>query len=124
MLTMQVESGQVQSIQIIYVPTRITSDLRMTPERLGAQYLYSITIRDLPLTTTRTTFLRALKRTDVVPSLALGDLRWGLKFTLTDGTIHDVYMDGFGRLGQIDNMGAAFHGGLYEWLRQFTSALK
>lgn len=123
-LTLQVESGQVESIQIIHFPTPITSDSRMTTERLRAQYLYSITIRSLPYTVARTTLLRALKRTTVVPSSDLGDLRWGITFTLADGAVRAVYIDAFGRFGQIDNVRAAFQGGLYEWLRPLTAALK
>jgi hypothetical protein len=123
-LTTQVESGQVQSIQIVYFPTRITSDPRMTPERLKTQYIYRITIRRLPYTVARTTLLRALKRTTVVSSSDLGDIRWGATFTLLDGTVRAVYLDAFGRFGEIDNLRATFHGGLFEWFRQLTAPLK
>lgn len=123
-LSTQVESGQVRSVQIIYFPVRITSQVRMTPQRLKEEYLYQITIPNLHYTAAGPALLSALKRTTVVSSPNLGDLRWGAMFTLVDGSVREIYLDGVGRFGQIDNERAAFQGALYEWLRQLTAPLK
>lgn len=123
-LSMQVDSDQVQSVQIIYFPVRITSQVRMTPQRLKEQYLYQITIRNLQYTVAGTELLSALKRTTALRSSKQGDMRWGVIFTLVGGSVREIYLDGVGRFGQIDNEQAAFQGGLYDWLRQLTAPLK
>jgi hypothetical protein len=123
-LSMQVDSDQVQLVQIIYFPVRITSQVRLTPQRLKEQYLYQITIRNLQYTVAGTELLSALKRTTAIPSSNQGDLRWGVLFTLAGGSVREIYLDGVGRFGQVDNAQAAFQGGLYEWLRQLTAPLK
>lgn len=74
-LTAAVESGQVQSIDVIYFPIRITGD-RMTPERLKKEYLYQITTRHLDFTVPGSVLLTALKRTKVVSSTNPADVRF------------------------------------------------
>jgi hypothetical protein len=96
----------------------------MTPERLKLEYLYKITMRDVSIGVPLTALLAALKRTTVGFSSDHADLRWCVTFRLNDGTIREVYLDGFGRRGQIDNLRATFHGGIYDWLRQLTAPLK
>ena len=123
-LLTQVESGRVQSIELIYFPIQATSDHRMAPERLEKEYLYKIIIRELSLTFPGTALRTALNRTAVVSSSKFADVRWGLTFHLTDGSVRKVYLDGFGRLGQIDDSLASFRGRLYDWLRQLTAPLK
>lgn len=123
-LSTQVESGRVQSIELVYFPIRATSDYRMAPERLEKEYLYKITIRELSLSVPGTALRSALNRTAVVSSSKLADVRWGLTFHLTDGSVRRVYLDGLGRLGQIDDSRASFRGRLYDWLRQLTAPLK
>ena len=66
----------------------------------------------------------ALKRTKLVSSKNAADVRWGVTFRLVDGTCREVYLDGFGKLGQIDNLQASFQGELYDWLRHLTERLK
>jgi hypothetical protein len=114
----------VQSIDVIYFPVRATSDYRMAPERLEKEYLYRITIRELSLSVPGTALRTALKRTAVVSSSEPADMRWGMTLNLADGSVRKVYLDGSGRLGQIDHFRAGFRGGLYQWLRHLTGPLK
>lgn len=95
----------------------------MVPERLEKEYLYKVTIRELRLSVPGTVLPTALRRTDVAASSNPADVRWGVTFNLVDGSVRRVYLDGFGKLGVIDDLRASFRGGLYDWLRQLTATL-
>jgi hypothetical protein len=121
---MQVESGNVQSLDVFYIPTYIIYDARVTPERMLNEYRYKVSVRELSNSGESAALLSALKRTTVRAFSGPADLRWSVSFRLVDGSTHEVYMDGFGRYGQIDGLTASFEGGLYHWLRQLTACLK
>jgi len=123
-LVEEVQANRVLSVDVIYFPRLATSDRSMTAARLRQEYLYRITIRDIRVTAAGRTLLAALKQTIAVPSSVSSDVRWGLKFTLADGGMREVYLDAFGRDGQVDSQSATFQGSLYRWLRQVTEPLK
>jgi hypothetical protein len=123
-LAMQVESGNVQSLDVFYIPTYIIYDVRVTPERMLNEYRYKVSVRDFSNSGESAPLLSALKRTTVKAFSGPADLRWGVSFRFVDGSVHEVYLDGSGHYGRIDNLTASFEGGLYNWLRQLTACLK
>jgi hypothetical protein len=123
-LVRQVESGRVQSLEVLYIPRYIMNDLRMTPERMRQNYRYKITIQEFSDSGEAAPLLSALKRTVLRSSAGPADLKFAAVFRLVGGGVREVYLDGFGRLGQIDNVPASFQGGLYEWFRKLTAGFK
>jgi hypothetical protein len=123
-LVTQVESGKVQSLEVLYIPPYILNDLRITPERMRQNYRYKISIQEFSDSGEAAPLLSALRRTKLRASAGPADLKWGVVFKLVGGGVREVYLDGFGRLGQIDNLPASFQGGLYDWFRRFTACLK
>lgn len=123
-IVQQLESQQVEEVEILCLPANVESDVRMTPERLESNYLYELTIRMFSATPHMALLAAALKRTTAVSASGPADLHWGLRVTMTDGTQHRLYVDAFGRLGQVDDLRVAFRGGLYKWLRSFSKVMK
>jgi hypothetical protein len=120
----QVESRKVESIEIVYLPRYVLADPRMSPDGLRRDYSYKITMQRFGASGEVAPLLNALKGTRVGAYSGPVDVRWGAIFNLAGGTVREVYMDGFGRFGQVDNLGASFQGQLYRWFLQLTRSLK
>jgi hypothetical protein len=123
-LVRQIEGKRVNAVEITYIPTYILYNVNVSPQKLLDEYRYRLMIRqfqdsqELPLLTA------ALRQTKLNTSTRSADLRWGIIFHLIGGSAREIYLDGFGRLGQIDDKRATFDGGLYDWLRQYAACLK
>jgi len=114
----------VESVEIFYMPPYVLTDERVTPELLKHDYTYRVTVQRFRASGEALLLLSALKKTTVRAYGVPADLRWGAVFNLEDGRVHEFYMDGSGRFGQIDGVQTSFQGGLYEWFRQLTRCLK
>jgi hypothetical protein len=120
----QIESRKVQSVEVVYIPRYVITDARITPERIRHDYSYKINIQRFRASGEAALLLTALKKTTLRAYSEPADLRWGAAFNLEDGTVREVYMDGFGRFGQIDNLKVSFQGELYRWFLQLTRCFK
>jgi len=123
-LVAEVQAGKVESVDIFYIPRYVLTDMRITPERIRHDYSYKISIQRFRSSAEAALLVAALKKTAVRPYSGPADVRWGAVFSLGDGKVREVYMDGFGRFGQIDGAQVSFQGGLYDWFRQLTRCLK
>lgn len=118
-----IESSQVQSAEILYIPTYILRNINVTPERLQRMYKYKIVIPDFSHSHPAERLRLALRQTTAQPTKSTADLRWELKAVLRDGRTIALYVDGFGRLGQVQTFPVRLKGKLYEWLRGFTECM-
>lgn len=118
-LVLQVESGRVQSAEVI-----LHSHIHHERSESDARRRCKIAIQEFSRSGEAALLLSALQRTTLRASAGPADLKWGGVFRLVGGGVREVYLDGFGILGQIDSLPASFQGGLYEWLRQLTACLK
>jgi len=91
----------VARVAIFWVPREIHTYSALTTAELERSPLCEIRI-DLRLLPPKR-LAEALSRTAVVPSDASTDLRWAIVFWYHDGRREAVYLDGFGRLGQINS---------------------
>lgn len=120
----QLVSQRAEEVEILCVPAYVMTDARLTPDLLRSDYHYRLTIPRFSATPHLETLVAALKRTTATSSPNPADLRWGLHITLSDGTVHRLYMDGYGRFGQIDDVQVAYGGGLHTWFRSFSKIMK
>jgi hypothetical protein len=123
-LVEQVESSRVESVEIVYIPRYVLTDPRMAPDGLRHDYSYKITMQRFGASGEAAPLLTALRGTRVRAYSGPVDVRWGATFNLAGGAVRQVYMDGFGRFGQIDNLGASFQGELYRWFLRLTRSLR
>ena len=123
-LSDQLHSLRIERVEILCVPRYILSDQRMTPELLRNDYSYKLTIPRFNTNHGFRGLIAALKRTTAVNTSTTGDVRWGLHITLEDGSVHRLYMDGYGKFGQIDDVQVAWSGTLYHWFRSFSNVMK
>jgi len=118
------EAGRVQTVEILYVPVDILQNVNLNPERLQKGYAYKIVAARFSGSREASLLVSALRRTELSDAKEDADLRWGIIFRLVGGGVRQIYLDGFGRLGQVDTLPASFHGQLYQWLREITAPLK
>lgn len=123
-LLSKLESERVEQVEVLYIPTNILTNTAITAEMLRSGYSYMLTMPRFSNSRQAAPLKAALKRTTVRGTTGTADLRWGVHFTLVGGTSHRLYMDGFGRMGQIDDLPVTFQGGLYEWLQSFATCMK
>jgi hypothetical protein len=118
------EAGKVQSVEVTYEPIEIEHREDLTPERLRTLCMYKVIIRRFGESAESAPLISALKGTRLQGSRFAGDLRWSLVFKFENQDSREICLDGFGRLGRIDDASTTFQGSLYEWLRQLTGFLK
>ncbi len=123
-LTRLINAGRVQSVEILYVPPTVVRAVNMTPDGLRKGYRYKIIIQDFAGSKASLELASALGRTEVHETGESADVTFGVVFRVTGGSVREVYMDGFGRLGLIDGSAVSFKGKLYEWLHDMTAPLK
>jgi hypothetical protein len=123
-LSRQIDSGLVESVDVLYFPRLAEVRVGFSSERLKTNYRYKITIRELYLSDEAPRLSAALKSTSVGATKTPADLRFGLIFKLRGGAAREVHLDGFGRLGEIDGMRATLQGGMYGWLIRLTATLE
>jgi hypothetical protein len=87
-------------------------------------YKYKIIIPDFSHSHPAERLALALRQTTARPTKTTSDLRWELKAVFRDGRTIAIYVDGFGRLGQVQTLPVMLKGNLYEWLRGFTKCME
>jgi len=122
-LVKQVELGVVESVDILYVPTTALFNVGFTSEKLKTDYWYRVSIPAFELSREQQQLVVGLKRTSIEPSKVSGDLRWGLILRIRGTKPRELFVDQYGRLGELDGVRVAIQGGICEWLIRKTATL-
>jgi hypothetical protein len=120
----QMERGGIVSVEILSIPPDIERPFAVSSQELRKNYVYKVSIPMRVSSRQRPSLVDALKKTKVTGTNSKADLRWGALFTFEGGQVEGIYLDGFGKLGQIDEVPVQFDGGIYDWLRGFSVCLK
>jgi hypothetical protein len=123
-LTKQIEMERVTSLEILNTPADVDTSSSMTPERLQKGYYCKLTVSQFGLRRESASLIAALKHTRATRVKGGADLRWGILFTLNSGIVEAVYLDGFGKRGQIDAIPVTFEGELHKWLQNLAPCMK
>ena len=115
---------QVQRVEILYFPERITVRVAVSPERLEHLYRYKLEIRDVRESVEWKELLSQLRKTSVRPSGHGYDHRTAvLLFDQSDRRVASVYFGQFGGDGTIDGVSGTITGGLYHWAKSLLKGV-
>lgn len=120
----QLDSMKVKSVEILFIPSDVLFGVAVTPDRLHEIYSYKIVISRFGASRQAPMLAAALKKTKVSSSAQTGDIRWGVSIEFTEGPRLNLYLDGFGKFGEIDGHAAKFDGALYSWLQTFAACVR
>jgi hypothetical protein len=119
-----IESGRVRFVEVLNIPSDIMTSHAISPQELQTQFSYKVTIQRPISSRQGKSLASALKETSVSRTRRTTDLRWGVVFAFDNNQVKTVYLDGFGKFGQIGDVQVSFDGGLYAWLQTFSSCLR
>jgi hypothetical protein len=118
----QIEKGEIKSVEILIIPANFMTSHAISSDELLKLYHYKVTV---PVRGSWPSLTSALRVTKVAKAGRKTDLRWGVLFTFVSGQTESIYLDGFGKLGQVDEVPVTFEdGGLYSWLQGLSVCLK
>ena len=114
---------QVQRVEILYFPERISVRAALSPERLENGYRYKLEINDVRESAEWQRLLPRLRETAVKPSGHSYDHRTAVLLFGQDGRrVASVYFSQFGD-GTIEGESGTITGGLYHWAKSLLKGL-
>ncbi|MBC3919107.1 hypothetical protein H8L32_16570 [Undibacterium sp. CY18W] len=124
-LSKQLSSGEVASVEIVWMDPTAVMSIPLSPESLDVSYDLKLKIEKLPIRSKLTReLIQAIKNTAIVhyDKKWEEDVRWRVKFFAQndDHTIVTLYFSGGSykgvSLGVVDGNVVYFKNGLYRWL--------
>jgi hypothetical protein len=121
---LNVAPEQVQRVEILYFPERVSVRAALSPERLEQLYQYKLEIRDVRESAEGQRFLSLLRETTVTPSGHAYDHRTAVLLFDKDGRrIASVYFDQFGTGGTINGESGTISSGIYRWAKSLLKGV-
>jgi hypothetical protein len=121
---LSVTSEQVQRVEILYFPERVSVRAALSPEGLEQLYQYKLEIRDVRESAEWQRLPSLLRETSVKPSGHTYDHRTAVLLFGKDGRrIASVYFDQFGTGGTIDGESGMISGGIYRWAKSLLKGV-
>jgi hypothetical protein len=115
---------QVQRVEILYFPERVSVRAALSPERLELLYQYKLEIRDVRESVEWQRLPPLLRETSVKPSGHAYDHRTAVLLFEKDGRrIASVYFDQFGAGGTINGESGTISGGIYRWAKSLLKGV-
>ncbi|EEG4240564.1 hypothetical protein G0R13_002607 [Salmonella enterica] len=108
----------INNIEIIYYPVYINTYTAMSDKELQLRYIYKleiINIRESP------EYGEILKMLNIkyVNGNKKSDIRWGVRISSEDNKFCQLYFDGFGKYGKINDTNVSFEkNNIIEWVRK------
>lgn len=116
-LAAKIASGEIEKIEILQIPPRILTRVRITPEMLEKQYYYKLTVRDVRGWAQQNKLVETMRSIVAQPQSEMKEIRWGIVFYSMDGgRAGALYFDTSGNNGAVDNTAVSFKGDLFKWL--------
>jgi hypothetical protein len=115
---------QVQRVEILYFPERISVRAAYSPERLEQFYQYKLEIRNVRESAEWQRLSSLLRETSVKPSGHAYDHRTAVLLFDGDGRrIASMYFDQFGVGGTINGESGPINGGIYHWAKSLLKGI-
>ena len=109
---------QIQRVEVLYFPERISVRAALSPERLEQLYEYKLELRNVRESAEWEQLRSVLRKTSVTPSDHGYDHRTAvLLFDQNGRRIASVYFGQFGRGGTMNGDSGSITGGLYQWAK-------
>lgn len=117
-------SDDVNRIDIIQIPSGISTYTKVTPAMLETGYLYKLSIVHIRTGLYGRDFQGAMASVFASPSASQGDLRWAIIFyDYKDNRMGAIYFDARGENGYVDYTSVSFRGNLFNWLDKNFSGI-
>ena len=121
---LDVTPEQVQRIEILYFPERVSVRAALSPERLEQLYEYKLELRDVRHSAEWQTLLPLLQNTSVKPERRNYDHRTAVLLYDNKGKrIASLYFDQFGSGGTINGESGSVSGGVYRWAKSLLKGV-
>ena len=125
-LAAKLANGEIGKVEILQIPSRILTRIRITPTMLEKQFHYKLTIRDVRTGAYQDKLVEAARSIAVQPGTEIPDLRWGVVFySLDDSRVGALYFAKTGSSGAVGDAPVSFKGNFFKWLdRNFSTCFR
>jgi len=122
----KIKASDIFSVEILAIPTNLSTIVNITQETIRRGYFYKITIQDINITPYSKTFKEALISATAELKSSASDLRWAIIiYDKNRSEIGAIYFNENGKSGAINDNYVNFGGNLYKWLnKNFADVVK